>query len=82
MCTYEITERRRILPKYFIQQYYKAREVVNQLEQLYGNPITLGLLVKNVDGLDHSYIENSHCIDDYIPEKYIKEEIKEITRLS
>lgn len=66
----EELEGRRILPETFIEQYFSARKVVNQLKQNYGKKIQVDLLFKNVDGSPRVYKDNVDNIDNHVPEKY------------
>ena len=59
----------------FIEQYFMARENVNCLKKEFGSAIKIDLVVKNIDGSDFSYRENIDVIDNYIPEKYTKEDL-------
>ena len=66
---------RRIPREAFIEQYFMARENVNCLKKEFGPAIKVDLVVKNIDGSDFSYRENIDVIDNYIPEKYTKDDL-------
>ncbi len=69
---------RRIPREAFIDQYFMARGNVNCLKKEFGNAIKVDLIVKNIDGTDFSYRENIDVIDNYIPEKYTKEDLEKL----
>lgn len=77
----EQVEGRRILAEHFIQQYYQARDVVNQLKKTYQENIIVDLLIKNVDGSNRRRIANIDNIDNHKPEKYTRSEIEHIVKL-
>jgi len=68
----EIVEGRRVLKDRFIEQYFAARNVVNNLKQKFSKAIEVDLLLKNIDGSDKVYKANIDAIDNHIPEKYTK----------
>ena len=74
----EKTEGRNIPPERFIEQYFMARQNVNQLKQKYGNKINVDLLLKDIDGTNRLYKAGIDCIDHHIPEKYSKADIEEL----
>ena len=60
----------RYVPKdSFIEEYFNARMVVNQIKIDFP-AITLYLLVKNIDGTTQEYKENVDSIDNYVRETY------------
>jgi UDP-N-acetylglucosamine kinase len=77
----EQIEGRRILAEHFIEQYYQARDVVNQLKKTYGEYITADLLIKNIDGSNRTRIANIENIGNHNPEKYTHSEIENIIKL-
>lgn len=69
----------RVIPRSaFIDKYFKARENVNFLKKEYGNRIQVDIVVKNLDGADFKYRENIGVVDNYLPEKYSKEELRKL----
>lgn len=66
----ERVEGRRIQQEIFIEQYFGAREVVNQLKREFGQRIQVDLLMKNLDGSHRFYRKNIENIDKYVPETY------------
>lgn len=69
---------RRILPEHFIEQYFAARKVVNQLKEDFDKDIVVTLLLKNLDGSDKVYKANVEKIDNHIPEKYSEMDLLEL----
>lgn len=74
----ELVDGRRILPEHFIQQYFAARNVVNQLKVDFGKEIVVTVLLKNLDGSDKVYKANVDNIDNHIPEKYSEDDLLEL----
>ena len=72
----EATEGRNITPDSFVEQYFTAREVVNRLKRELGGEVRVDLLVKNVDGSDRLYKAGVDVIDNHIPEKYTRDQIR------
>lgn len=78
----ETRERRRILPKSFINQYLAAREVVNCLKREYAGQVSVDLLLKNRDGSHRFYKANVDKIDNHIPEKYTRADLERMLGVS
>ena len=76
----EVKDGRSIPSEAFITQYFKARENVNLLKSEFGKNIKVDLVIKNIDGTDFSYRENIDIIDNYIPEKYTKEDLENMIK--
>lgn len=74
----EEVEGRRILPEHFIEQYFAARRVVNQLKKDFGKRIEVDVLFKNLDGSTKVYQANVGQIDNHIPEEYTEEDLKKM----
>lgn len=72
----EIKDGRKIPRDAFIEQYFLARKNVNILKQEFGNKIQVDLVTKNIDGTDISYKQNVDIIDNYIPEKYTRDDLE------
>lgn len=66
----EAVEGRRIRPQHFIEQYFAARNVVNELKAKFRAEIRVDLLLKNTDNSHRSYKAGIDRIDNHIPEKY------------
>jgi len=68
----------RVVPiEAFIDQYFKARDSVNQLKKEFGRKIELHLIVKNIDGSDFKYEDNISQVDSYVPELYTENKLRE-----
>jgi len=74
----ELIDGRRILPEHFIEQYFAARNVVNQLKVDFGKDIVVTVLLKNLDGSDKVYRASVDKIDNHIPEKYSESDLIEL----
>jgi UDP-N-acetylglucosamine kinase len=67
----------RAIPKsVFIQQYFQARCSVNSIKAEFGKKVMIFLVIKNIDGTDFGYRENIDIIDNYLPERYTKEQLE------
>lgn len=73
----ESVEGRRIQPETFVEQYFGARTVVNQLKQEFGQRIQVDLLMKNLDGSHRFYRKNIENIDKYVGEIYSRSELQD-----
>lgn len=65
----ELKDGRYIPKESFIEEYFKARLVVNQIKSEFPQVI-LYLLVKNIDGTVQDYEQNIDNIDNYVKENY------------
>ena len=74
----EVVERRRIKREHFIEQYFKAREAVNQLKRHFGTKIKVDLLIKNTDNTSRTYKAGIDQIDNHVPEKYTPGDLKKL----
>lgn len=74
----EALEGRRVPPEQFVDQYFRAREVVNQIKKEFGNAIRVDLLLKNIDNSPRTFEANVDQIDSYIPEKYSREDVERL----
>lgn len=72
----EQAEGRLIKPEDFVEQYFAARNVVNQLKKELGTAIRVDLLLKNNDNSHRAYEAGIDRIDSHIPEKYNPEDLK------
>ena len=66
----EAVEGRHIKRETFIDQYFAARNVVNQLKTAFGSDIRVDLLLKNTDNSHKLYKAGIDQIDNHVPEKY------------
>lgn len=74
----EASEGRRIMPEHFVEQYYAARDVVNQLKLEFGKKICVDLLIKNIDNSERSYEPNVERIDTHIPENHQRADLEQM----
>lgn len=77
----ESAEGRRIPPDQFIDQYFGAREVVNDLKKAFGAKIRVDLLLKNNDNSNRTYKAGIDAIDNHVPEKYTRASLEELIQL-
>jgi len=66
----EAVEGRHIKRETFIEQYFSARNVVNQLKVHFSSQISVDLLLKNTDNSHRLYKAGIDQIDNHVPEKY------------
>lgn len=77
----EAAEGRRIEPETFLEQYFAARETVNRLKVDLGRAISVDLLLKNNDGSHRLYQAGVDRIDNHVPEKYARPDVRRILGL-
>lgn len=65
----ELKDGRHIPKDSFVDEYFKARTVVNQIKNDFPQ-VVLYLLVKDIDGAVQDYKENIDNIDNYVKENY------------
>lgn len=78
VCAREKLEGRRIRPDTFVEQYFAARKVVNQLKEEFGRDIHVDLILKDRDNSNRVYKDNIENIDHHVPEKYTEDEVREL----
>lgn len=66
----EKVEGRNIPMERFLDQYFSARKVVNDLKYNFGHAVTVDIFIKNRDGSTRAYRENIHRVDTHVPESY------------
>lgn len=74
----EELEGRQIRPQTFVDQYFDARRVVENLKARFKQDIKIDLLLKNLDGSHRSYHANVDQIESHVPEKYSREDVQKI----
>lgn len=74
----EVVERRKILPTDFIDQYFMARNSVNELKKRFGKDISVDLLLKNNDNSNRRYEANIDQIDSHVKEKYTRDALIQV----
>ena len=68
-------EGRAVQLEVFIEQYFAAREVVQQLKKTYGKSIAVDLLMKDIDGGKRWFKKGVDTIDEHVPERYTRESL-------
>ena len=74
----EAQEGRRIRPDDFVNQYFAARDVVQNLKVKFGKDIKIDLILKNIDGSDRKTFFNVDQINSHVPEKYSLEDVNRL----
>jgi len=74
----EQAEGRRIPVAQFIEQYFGAREVVNQLKKEFGADVKVDLLLKNNDNSNRMYKAGVDQIDFHIPERFGRSDVEKM----
>jgi UDP-N-acetylglucosamine kinase len=77
----EAAEGRRIEPESFLDQYFAARTTVNRIKRELGKAVRVDLLLKNNDGSRRLYQAGVDLIDNHIPEKYSRADVKQMLGL-
>jgi UDP-N-acetylglucosamine kinase len=78
----EKIEGRKILAEHFIEQYFEARNSVNNLKTKFGADIKIDLLLQNSDNSRKLYKANIDQIDNHVPEKYTPATLETLLRPS
>jgi UDP-N-acetylglucosamine kinase len=63
-----------------VDQYFAARKVVDALKVKFGQAIKIDLLLKDTDGSRRQYCANVDRIENYVPEKYTREDVEKLVR--
>jgi UDP-N-acetylglucosamine kinase len=74
----ELKDGRGIRPETFVDQYFAARKVVDELKVKFAQAIKIDLLLKNLDGSRRQYCANVDRIQNYVPEKYSREDVEKM----
>lgn len=74
----ELAEGRRIRPETFVDQFFAAREVVEQLKVKFKQEVKIDLLLKNIDGTHRMYHANVDQIESFIPEKFTRQQVTDM----
>jgi UDP-N-acetylglucosamine kinase len=69
---------RQIKAEHFVDQYFAARKVVEDLKVKFGSEIKIDLLLKNLDGTRRTYFANVDQIESYVPEKFSRDDVLKI----
>ena len=76
----ELRDGRGIRPETFVEQYFAARKVVDELKVKFAQQVKIDLLLKNIDGSRRQYCANVDRIENYVPEKYSWEDVEKMVR--
>ena len=74
----EKKEGRKILPDRFVEQYFSARENVNNLKNKFGKDISVDLMLKEIDGSRKLYKAGVDQIDHHIPEIFTRTDVEKL----
>lgn len=78
VCAREELEGRNIRPADFVDQYFAAQQVVNTLKEEFAKKIQIDLILKNRDNSTKVCKDHIDKIDNHVPEKYTREQVREI----
>lgn len=71
----------RMVPKdAFIEHFFNAQKVVNDLKKEFGKKVELNLVIQNIENRTFTYKENIPSIDSYIPKMYTRDTLREILK--
>lgn len=76
----EVTEGRNIPPDRFVDQFFGARDVVNQLKVKFGSAVTVDVIFKDIDGKNRRFEGNVADLSHAVPIRYSREDVEEIVR--
>ncbi len=76
----EAAEGRNIPASRFVDQYFGAREVVNELKSRFGKNLHVDLLIKNNDNSHQGYHAGVDRIDFHVPERHSRAEVEEMIK--
>jgi adenylylsulfate kinase-like enzyme len=62
----------------FIDQYFAARKVVQDLKKAYGKRVAVDLLMKDIDGGRRWFKKGVETIDEHVPERYTPGSLREL----
>lgn len=74
----ELAEGRRIRPEIFVEQFFAARDVVQQLKVKFKQEVKIDLLLKNLDGTHRQYHANVDQIESFIPERFTRQQVADM----
>lgn len=76
----EVAEGRRIPPDRFVEQFFGARDVVNQLKVKFGSAIQVDVIFKDIDGKNRRFEANVSDLNRAAPISYSREDVERIVR--
>ncbi|EWH00773.1 hypothetical protein Q427_17590 [Halomonas sp. BC04] len=78
VCGREKVEGRNIPRESFIRQFLDVQDVVMQIKQEFREQVVLDMIIKNNDGTNQRWETDIDSIDDYLPERYTREQLEEL----
>ncbi len=76
----EVSEGRNIPPERFVEQFFGARNVVNQLKVKFGTAIQVDVIFKDIDGKNRRFEANISDLNHAAPISYSREDVERIVR--
>lgn len=76
----EVSEGRNIPPERFVEQFFGARDVVNQLKVKFGTAIQVDVIFKDIDGKNRRFEANISDLNHAAPISYSREDVERIVR--
>ena len=76
----ELSEGRNIPPDQFVDQFFKSREVVQDLKVKFKQEVKVDVLLKNIDGSRRMYHANVDLIESHVPQRYTRGQVIDIVR--
>lgn len=76
----EIAEGRRIPPDRFVDQFFGARNVVNELKVKFGQAIQVDVIFKDIDGKNRRFEANVSDLNHAAPISYSRDDVERIVR--
>ena len=77
----EKVEGRRIQPEHFVNQYFGAQEVIENLKNEFGKSIKIDILLKDNDGKTKNHYSNVDSATPYLKPRMLKDEVEQIVGL-
>ncbi|KAA9181985.1 MULTISPECIES: zeta toxin family protein [Delftia] len=74
----EATEGRKIPPDRFVEQFFGAHSVVNELKVKFGSQIQIDVILKDIDGKNRRYMANVSDLTVVAPIPYSSEQIMKV----
>lgn len=78
VCSREEVEGRNIPLDGFIRQFLDVQDVLRWIKQEYGDQVMLDMIIKDNDGTNQYWESDIDSIDDYLPERYTREQLESL----
>lgn len=75
VCSREKVEGRNIPIDSFVRQFLDVQKVVRRIKQEFSEQAVLDMIIKNNDGTNQRWETDIQSIDDYLPERYTREQL-------